>query len=172
MDKPGEIQLFQRSPEAEEVMKRLLAMEPGSTAEWSELERAVRLSRRKVVSLVYRVRQMIEKTRAAAFVTVEGIGVRRLTDAENVEITPKRAARKMRSAARRGKRSLLCVQNIEALSEDERAKFNTGMLIVSVVDHVTSAKSIKRISVEIDEASRFSLATESVIKQLTDSRRK
>lgn len=156
---------FQRSPETESVLALMKACPGGEAVTYEAASRASRVSdSKKLRDLVRRCGHIALREFGAVFWSIQNTGVRHLLDSEIATFVGPEHRKRLAKATRKAKRRLLAVKDFKSLTDEQRAQWNTSMVLASVVEHVASAKTAQKVLVEIDDKARFSLATDSLFE--------
>ena len=163
-----EMRRWERHPETDAVLRLVLACPPGETVTYEDCGRAAGLpsDSPKLRGIVSRCARWAERRKGFVFEAVANVGRRRRTNSENAVKTGPEHRKKIVRATRTAKRRLLAVNLDELKSDEERAQWNGSMIVASALDHIMSAKTVKKVLVEIDEKARFSLATDGLLERL------
>ncbi len=135
---------FTRSFETQKIIERLEKLDIGEQVSYEELAVEAGLSRVSgSTGSLHSARHFLQRTEGRVFACVPGIGVKRATDAEIVQ-TGSMVVQHIHRTARRGMLRLACA-NFDVLSPEQRMEFNEKASHLAILQHVTTAKSAKRI---------------------------
>ena len=98
--------------------------------------------------------------------TIRTKGVRRLSDAETVEVTGERTRNRIRSTCRNSQRNLRTV-NTDKLGERELTSFFMASAMANLMIHATKSKQVERIA-EVAAGKKQELPMATVVKHLME----
>jgi hypothetical protein len=163
----GKAPLFQPSIDTQMIEERLRKAPVGDLVTYAELTQLVgRDVREAVYHCLQSARKRLEKD-GMLFGTIEGEGLRRLSDSEIVKV-PAAATLRQRRMSQRVLRQLACVQDFPALSAQDRVAHNTSMSLHGAIYLMTKPNEVKRLSDRVSEAGE-KLATAKTLELFSKS---
>lgn len=99
---------------------------------------------------LYTAIRMMQNEYGVVYGTVNGVGIKRLTD-EEVAYTGDVVVQHVRKATNRGIKKLVCVKDFDALPNDAKVKHNASLSILGVFKEMTKQKKIKQIEAKVNE---------------------
>lgn len=142
---------FETSGDTKTLAHVLRGIAVGGMVTYEELSAAIaRDVQRDGRSNLRTARNRVLTENDIVFEVVRDVGLRRLADPEILTSAAKDKDR-IRRTSRRGVKKVLCI-DYDSLSRDDKTKHNTALSMFSVVAVMVSNKSIKRLSIEIEEA--------------------
>ena len=137
---------FTTSIETRLLYQRIRKMQVGDVVSYGELSSIlgadVRLTGR---SALYSARQIAERDDTIVTEAVPNVGIKRLSDSENI-LSAGAVFTKIRRAANRGVSRLTALQNFDALSDTEKTLHNASVSALAVVKMMAKPKSVERIA--------------------------
>ena len=145
--------IAKRSEETEIIAMLLHDLKPGDVISYDDLSKAIAKDIRKLARpALYSARRILLNEEGIVFDCVRKVGVKRLTDVENVSITGAQGISRIRSCTRRTKKRLRAVAEFEALPPELRVRHNMHMTVLSFVDGSTNHWNIKRLEPAVIKA--------------------
>jgi len=139
-------------------------------------ERLVELTsvrdRNELHSLVASARRQVREEPGFVFRAIDNVGYVHLTDAEIAVRTPAEARAQMRRRAVRARQELECVKDFNALTPDQRAQWNAGRVISSVVEHALHATRVQKVLKSVDAGTQLREANAFLIEMITGKKNK
>lgn len=140
---PGELN-FQARADTRFIVQRLRETQVGETVPYDELCDLISKPRDKLRNPLRSARAILLREDQMAFGVIRDRGLRRLNDKEIVG-TSGTTAKKIRSAARRGVKTLTAVADFSALTRDDQMRHSASVSIFAAVAEMTTEKSLARV---------------------------
>ncbi len=141
---------FTRSFETQRIIEVLESVEVDKTVTYGTLTKAAGCRIVGGSSPLSSARRILQNNEGKVFVCVPGVGVKRATDEEIVQ-TGSQVVQHIHRTARRGMLRLACA-NFDALPQGQKQEFNAKASHLAILQHVTTAKSTKRITQAVVES--------------------
>lgn len=142
---------FEVSADARTLSHILSSAAVGDVVSYDSMTKAVaRDVRSDARGALESARRIVLKERSMVFDAVRGVGLKRLTDAEIVEL-PARARAHIRRTARKTVKALVCVQYAE-LTKEAQVKHNTAISMMGVIGELAAEKSTLRLQSKVEAA--------------------
>lgn len=135
------------------------AMPTGSTATYQELHALIgRDVQSAARSNVHSAIRHLLNNDSIVIACVRTVGYKRLADSDILG-TGEQAINHIRRSARRGFQKVTAVQDYEALSADEKRRYNTLGSVLAMANHIAKGSSIKKVESKVaDSAAMLSIA--------------
>lgn len=128
------------------VTDRLLATSIDCTAPLFELSAVAGLDLAKRRDILYRALEKVNREHGIIFAAVRGVGYRRLASESGVGYAGRKALKRTRSAARKGrKRVTYALQHANDVSSEERRKANQTMCALGLAEHLAQLRTVKAL---------------------------
>ena len=105
-------------------------------------------------------RRRLLRDEGKVFGAVTNEGLKRLNDAEKVDLFNS-ATKRIRRKARRTSRILMSV-NYDSLTPEEQTRHNLGLSVMGVISHITDGRKVRRLEAKIAEKHAIMAARESL----------
>lgn len=133
------------------LYQRLAQMSVGETITYKELNDIIGSDvQGQARSALTSARKICERENNKTFGVIYNEGLKCLADEEIVN-TSVAAVEHIRRTSRRTIRRLGCVQNFNALENDDKVRFNTYTSILGVMATMTKSNNIKKIEAKVQE---------------------
>lgn len=145
------------------LVERLRKCEPGETIDYQSLTNVIDRDVRGVASHNLQAAcRIAQRDYKIVFACVRGIGLKRL-DERGIVSTADDSLSKIHRTAKRGRDKLLCIENIEGMSNEAKVKYNAGLAAFGALHEVTKTKSIERLEKAV-ESSKEKLPLKSTLE--------
>ncbi len=134
------------------LAERLRKVEVGETITYQQLESVIDRDVRGVA--VHNLRSAVhiaQREYKIVFACVHGVGLKRL-DERGIVSTADDSLGKIHRTAKRGRDKLLCVENIEGLSNEAKTKYNAGLAAFGALHECTKTKSLERLEKAVESS--------------------
>jgi hypothetical protein len=143
--------IFEVSADARTLAHVLSTAPVGSVIEYSALNRAIsRDVQGDARSALESARKIVLTEHSIVFDAVRGVGLKRLSDAEIIDL-PAKARAHIRRTARKTVKALVCVE-YGGLSRENQVRHNTAISMMGVISEVAAEKSAKRLAGVVESA--------------------
>ena len=163
----------QWSLRVELLVAALAVVEQGRTVTYEALSTLTGVQdREELHSLANAARKQVLEEPGFVFRAIDNVGYARLTDAEIAARVPVESRARMRRRASRTRKELECVTDFSALTPADRAKWNAGYAINSVVEHALHATRVQTVLTGVSSSEQQRIAAANLIEMLTGKKDK
>lgn len=146
--------IFETSTDSKTLAAVLAAATVGQIISYDELSKAI--GRTVTASKLSTARHIVQREQRIVFGAVAGVGLKRLSDAEIVDLSDS-ARDHLRRTTRKTAKKLHCV-DYDAMPKDKQTKHNTALSMLGVIGELSTEKSTQRLS-QLIESTGTSLPT-------------
>lgn len=156
---------FKLSTDSAALALRLTEVAVGDIVRYDDLSKAIgRDVRSSAAGALESARRVAQRDSRAVFASVRGEGLRRLTDAEIVDLSDSGRDRIRRQAKRTAKK-LVCV-DYDALPAEKKVKHNAALSMMGALASIATDTAQKRLEKQIAETGKQLPAAKSAIEAL------
>lgn len=138
-------QRFKLSPETNAVVKKLESMSIGDFASYADLSALVGGDiQGRANHYLQSARRVLRNEKQYVFGVVTDEGVKRLND-EEIVLEGSRRILHIRRASRTAMKTLVCVSDFEAMTEETKKRHNTTLSVLGAINLFSKPTSIKKI---------------------------
>lgn len=131
---------------------RLRKCEVGQTVNYEALTNTISRDVRGVArsNLTAAVR-IVQRDYKMVFACIRGVGLKRLDD-HGIVKTADSSITKIHRTAKRGRDKLLCVENLDGMSNESKTRYNASLAAFGALHEVTKAKAMERLEQAVENS--------------------
>lgn len=153
-----------KNPDVAKLYEHLSGCAIGEITPYEQLSQLLGYGIRGKPYILQQARRRLQDDLRYVFATITNVGVQRMTDVEIVN-TGSRSVVQIRDRAHRAAKTLACVQDFDAMPNDQKLAHNTSLSILGALSMALGPECIKRVEAATGKALQ-ALAVRDTLKML------
>lgn len=133
-----------KNPDVAKLYERLAGCAIGEVMSYGHLSEMLGYGIRDKPYILQQARRRLQDDLRYVFATIANVGIQRMTDAEIVN-TGSRSVVQIRERAHRAAKTLACVQDFDAMTNEQKLAHNTSLSILGALSIALEPERIKRV---------------------------